>query len=165
MKMNRPAFKIDTENPGSEIAGEAAPRQPCVSSEQRIQPIRRTFSAMRRRFFAALPPRQYIDVILVPDYYNSSGRRDELIWSALWLIRRPAKARVLKGRIDLPRTFRESFNALDPFMGRQRYGATILLAQLTKARPTCGGSLVELLIIGIGRANRIHATVIVAVKT
>ena len=24
MKMNRPAFKIDTENPGSEIAGEAA---------------------------------------------------------------------------------------------------------------------------------------------
>ena len=24
MKMNRPVFKIDTENPGSEIAGEAA---------------------------------------------------------------------------------------------------------------------------------------------
>ena len=62
MKMKRPAFKIDAENPGSEIAGEAAAALAAAafSSEQRIQPIRRIFSAHAKALFdfADSPPRQ-----------------------------------------------------------------------------------------------------------
>lgn len=101
MKMNRPAFKIDTENPGSEIAGEAAAALAAASILFRADDP--TYSqnllahAQALFDFADSHRGSYIDVIpSARDYYNSSGYHDELVWSALWLYKATGKGDYLQ---------------------------------------------------------------------
>lgn len=91
MKMARPAFKIDRQNPGSDLAGESAAALAAASVA-----FRSTDTAYADLLldnaedlfeFADTYRGKYSDSI--PDaaqYYNSwSGYNDELVWAATWL--------------------------------------------------------------------------------
>ena len=91
MNMNRPAFKINAQNPGSDLAGEAAAALAAASiifrptdtayADRLLTHAKQLFS------FADTYRGRYSDAI--PDaaaFYNSwSGYGDELVWSAAWL--------------------------------------------------------------------------------
>jgi len=111
MKMNRPAFKIDTENPGSEIAGEAAAALAAASILFRADDP--TYSqnllahAQALFDFADSHRGSYIDVTpSARDYYNSSGYHDELVWSALWLYKAITYKRQSRSTANISRRLR-----------------------------------------------------------
>ena len=163
--MNRPAFKIDTENPGSEIAGEAAAALAAArfSSEQTIQPTRRTFSPMRRRFSTLPTPTAAATSMLSPALGGIIIRLDiTTSWSGArsGFIRRPAKAITYKRQNRSTANISRRLRCAGPI-----HGTTSAMGQLSfspnrqSASPTCGGwALVELLDNWRSRrANRIHA--------
>jgi endoglucanase len=141
MKMNRPAFKIDTENPGSEIAGEAAAALAAASILFRADDP--TYSqnllahAQALFDFADSHRGSYIDVITsARDYYNSSGYHDELVWSALWLYKATGKGDYLQKAESIYRKhFAKASMRWTHSWDDKRYGATIILAQPTKCEP------------------------------
>jgi endoglucanase len=139
MKMKRPAFKIDAENPGSEIAGEAAAALAAAGILFRAEDLaysENLLSHARALFdFADRHRGNYVDAIPAAwGYYHSSGYHDELVWSALWLYKATGNVEYLRKAESI---YRESFaNASMRWTHSwddKRYGAAILLAQLTKA--------------------------------
>ncbi len=91
MPMARPAYKIDAQHPGSELAGEAAAA--LASTSMVFRETDASYADLLLRHarelyaFADTHRGRYSDSI--PDaqtYYNSwSGYDDELVWGALWL--------------------------------------------------------------------------------
>ena len=137
--MNRPAF--NTENPGSEIAGEAAAALAAASILFRADDP--TYSqnllahAQALFDFADSHRGSYIDVITsARDYYNSSGYHDELVWSALWLYKATGKGDYLQKAESIYRKhFAKASMRWTHSWDDKRYGATIILAQPTKCEP------------------------------
>jgi hypothetical protein len=91
MTMQRPAFKIDAQNPGSDLAGEAAAA--LASASIVFRPTNAAYAdtllthAEQLFNFADTYRGKYSDSI--PDaanFYNSwSGYNDELVWAATWM--------------------------------------------------------------------------------
>ena len=141
MKMNRPAFKIDAENPGSEIAGEAAAALAAASILFRGEDPTYSQNLLGRAQalfdFADSHRGSYIDVITsARDYYNSSGYHDELVWSALWLYKATGKGDYLQKAESIYRKhFAKASMRWTHSWDDKRYGATIILAQPTKCEP------------------------------
>jgi len=90
MTMARPAFKIDAQRPGSDLAGEAAAA--LASASIAFRPTDTAYAdkllthAAQLFNFADTYRGKYSDSI--PDaanFYNSSGYNDELVWAATWL--------------------------------------------------------------------------------
>lgn len=91
MTMNRPAFKIDAQHPGSDLAGESAAA--LASASIAFRPTDAAYAdrllehATQLYNFADTYRGKYSDSI--PDaakFYNSySGYNDELVWGAIWL--------------------------------------------------------------------------------
>ena len=139
MKMNRPTFKIDAENPGSEIAGEAAAALAAAGilfraedpsySENLLSHAKALFQ------FADLYRGNYIDAIPAAwGYYHSSGYHDELVWSALWLYKATGNVEYLRKAESIYREyFANASMRWTHSWDDKRYGAAILLAQLTKS--------------------------------
>ena len=93
MQMARPAFKIDSTHPGSDLAGETAAALAAASMAFRpTDPsYANTLLAHARQLytFADTFRGKYSDAIAdAQGFYNSwSGYNDELVWGAIWLYR------------------------------------------------------------------------------
>ncbi|HEY9669181.1 MAG TPA: glycoside hydrolase family 9 protein [Coleofasciculaceae cyanobacterium] len=141
MTMQRPAFKIDTQRPGSDLAGEAAAA--LASASIIFRPTNAAYAdtllthATQLFNFADTYRGKYSDSI--PDaanFYNSwSGYNDELVWAATWL----HKATKAAGRTDTSYLNKAEsyFQNISVNQGwtqswdDKSYGAAILLAQET----------------------------------
>jgi hypothetical protein len=139
MTMARPAFKIDAQNPGSDLAGEAAAA--LASASIAFRPTDTAYAdkllthAVQLFNFADTYRGKYSDSI--PDaanFYNSwSGYNDELVWAATWL----HKATEATGKTDT--TYLNKAESLYQGINSgwtqnwddKSYGAGILLAQET----------------------------------
>jgi hypothetical protein len=139
MTMERPAYKIDRQNPGSDLAGEAAASLAAASivfrgvdeayADTLLQNAQQLYD------FADQYRGTYTDAI--PDagqFYNSfSGFQDELVWGATWL----HKATEAAGSTDT--TYLNKAESLYQGIGPgwtqswddKSYGSAILLAQET----------------------------------
>ncbi|KAF2367540.1 Glycoside hydrolase family 9 [Trinorchestia longiramus] len=90
MTMDRPAFKVDTDNPGSDVAGESAAALAAASILFSDDP---SFSAdcldAAKDLYDFADQYREIYTVSIPaasGYYDSfSGYGDELAWSAIWL--------------------------------------------------------------------------------
>lgn len=92
MTMNRPAFKITTSNPGSDLAGETAAALAAASILfQDSEPIYASTCLQHAEElydFANQYQGEYADSITdAADSYGSYGLYDELAWAAAWLYR------------------------------------------------------------------------------
>ncbi len=141
MTMARPAFKIDPQRPGSDLAGEAAAA--LASASIAFRPTNAAYADNLLKHagelfnFADTYRGKYSDSI--PDaanFYNSySGYNDELVWAATWL----HKATKAAGRTDTSYLNKaESYfqgisvnNGWTQSWDDKSYGAAILLAQET----------------------------------
>ena len=138
MYMPRPAFKIDAEHPGSDLAGEAAAALAAASilfraddpvyADELLEHARQlyTFADMYRgRYSKAIPDAK--------NFYLSSGYEDELVWAAIWLYNATGEPGYL-----ITAETRYSEWLLGQATDRtqtwddKHYGAAILLARITK---------------------------------
>ncbi len=142
MTMARPAFKLDEDNPGSDLVGEASAALASAAilfkkagqdayAEKCLDHAKRLFT------FADRFRGEYTDSIVdARAYYNSySGYLDELAWSAAWLARATGDRRYLvkaqqfyaEVRDRAAWTWTQSWDD-------KRYGVAVLLAEITKER-------------------------------
>ena len=140
MTMERPAYKIDAQHPGSDLAGESAAALASASIIFRATDVNYAdllLSKAKRLYnFAETYPGKYSDSI--PDaakFYSSSHYEDELAWGAIWL----HKALVAAGQnpgdylhkakkdYKVPGKWTQSWDD-------KSYGTAILLAQETNER-------------------------------
>jgi len=141
MQMPRPAYKIDADHPGSDLAGEASAA--LAAGSMLFRKSDPAYSARcldhARELFAFADRRRGVYSASIEDaraYYNSfSGYQDELAWAAAWL------AKATGERTYLARAETIFHDALAPadWHGTQswddkKYGVAILLAQLTGKR-------------------------------
>lgn len=134
MTLERPADKIDRQNPGSDLAGEAAAALASASIVFRsIDPLyaeRLLDNAIQLFQFANTYQGSYSDAILdAQPYYNSfSGYTDELMWSAIWLYKATGTTSYLTQAESL-------FHGISPTWTHtwddKSYGSAVLLAQET----------------------------------
>ncbi len=126
MTMARPAYKVDQNKPGTEVAGESAAalaaayilfkNEDPADAAKLLQHARSLFD------FADRYRGSYVDAI--PDareFYNSySGYNDELVWAAAWLYRATGEtAYLLKAESLYNQYFANDSLAVDPLVGRQ----------------------------------------------
>ncbi|KAF8009067.1 hypothetical protein BT93_J0147 [Corymbia citriodora subsp. variegata] len=105
MTTPRTAYKLDRENPGSDLAGETAAALAAASLA--FRPYNSSYSnlllahAKQLFSFADRFRGQYDDSIpSVQKFYPSSGYSDELLWGATWLYRATGDQTYLKYAID-----------------------------------------------------------------
>lgn len=138
MTMARPAFKIDAENPGSDLAGESAAALAAASIAFRPTDAayanRLLENAQQLFSFAETYRGIYSDSIpAAATYYKSYDDVDELSWSAIWL----HQAIEAQGESDTAYLHKAMsyFPGIDPMRTQtwddKAYGAAILLAQQT----------------------------------
>jgi len=169
MQMDRPAFKIDAQHPGSDLAGQAAAALAAASLAFRASDPAYADLLLQHAIqlynFADTYRGKYSDSI--PDaagFYNShSGYNDELVWGAVWLYKATGDAAYLAKA--------ESYYQQFGFAGRtgtwtqswddSSYGAMVLLAQATGKQQykTDTERWLDYWTVGInGGANRIAYT-------
>ncbi|MEM8611646.1 MAG: glycoside hydrolase family 9 protein, partial [Cyanobacteria bacterium P01_H01_bin.105] len=136
MTMARPAYSIDPDNPGSDLAAETAAALAAASilfrSTDPSYADRLLDNAKQLYAFADTYRGRYSDSIPeVQDFYNSwSGYTDELAWGAAWLYQatreRPylTQARQHYSSLNLDPDWTQSWD-------EKSYGTSILLAQST----------------------------------
>ncbi len=138
MTMSRPAYRLDTTKPGTEVAGEyaAAMAAAHLLFKNEDPAYAATLLAKARTLFAFADQYRGSYVNSIPDarnYYNSySGFLDELMWSAAWLYRATGEAQYLTKAESL---YSQSFSGdslrwTHSWDGKV-YGSIVLLAQLT----------------------------------
>jgi len=138
MTMARPAFKIDAQKPGSDVAGESAaalaaasmifsPSDPGYASLL-LQNAKQLFE------FADTYRGKYSDS--VPEagqFYNSySGYSDELVWSAIWLYKATGESSYLTKAENYYQSLIGGLGDWTQDWDNKAYGATVLLAETTK---------------------------------
>lgn len=138
MTMARPAFKIDAQHPGSDLAGEAAAALAAASLV--FRPTDPAYAATllthaeQLYSFATTYRGKYSDSITdAASYYNSySGYTDELVWAGVWLHRATGKASYLaEAEAEYGRSFAGQTMTWTHSWDDKRYGAAVLLAQST----------------------------------
>ncbi|MFO0842477.1 MAG: glycoside hydrolase family 9 protein [Gemmataceae bacterium] len=138
MKMDRPAYRLDTTKPGSDAAGEAAATLAAASIA--FRGVDNAYAdlllthAKQLYAFADTYRGKYSDSI--PDarnYYNSySGYNDELVWGAAWLYKATNDPSYLaKAEAVYAANFAGQTMTWTHSWDDKRYGASILLAGLT----------------------------------
>ncbi|BAY82354.1 putative endoglucanase [Calothrix parasitica NIES-267] len=139
MNMSRPAFKVDAQNPGSDLTAESAAALASASiafrSSDEAYADKLLEKAKGLYEFAEQHRGAYSDSISnVRNFYNSwSGYQDELAWGAIWL----HKASLAKGETDRQYLDKaqELYTGLNPAWTHnwddKSYGTAILLAQET----------------------------------
>lgn len=138
MTMARPAFKVDQNKPGTEVAGEAAAalaaahilfkNEDATYAAKLLQHARTLFD------FADRYRGTYTDAIPnARDFYNSySGYNDELVWAATWLYRATGEtAYLLKAESLYNQYFANDSLQWTHSWDGKIYGAIVLLAQVT----------------------------------
>ena len=137
MTMARPAFKIDTTRPGSDLAGEAAAALASASIVFRSTDVayanRLLQNAIQLFTFAETYKGKYSDSITdAAKFYNSNGYNDELGWAATWLY----KATKAAGTTNITYLNKAESYYANQYLGTwtqtwddKSYGAMVLLAQ------------------------------------
>lgn len=138
MTMARPAYKIDSSRPGSDLAGEAAAALASASLVFRstdpayaanllahAEQLYRFADSYRGKYSESIPD--------AANYYNSySGYDDELVWGAAWLFKATGNAAYLaKAESLYAQKFAGQTMTWTHSWDDKRYGAAVLLAQLT----------------------------------
>jgi len=138
MSMPRPAYKIDANRPGTELAGEAAAALASAAilfkagdgpySAELLQHARQLFT------FADEHRGTYTDAI--PDarnFYNSfTGYYDELAWAAAWLYRATGeRAYLAKAESIYAEHLKGTLIAWTQSWDDKRYGTAVLLSEMT----------------------------------
>lgn len=133
MTMARPAFKIDRQNPGSDLAGEAAAALAAASivfrpthqayADRLLQNAEQLFEfadTYRGRYSNSIPQ--------ADTYYRSGGFMDELTWAAAWLHKASGETSYLTKAESyysgISHNWTHNWDLKDQ-------GATVLLAQTT----------------------------------
>jgi len=143
MQMDRPSYKVDASNPGSDLTGETAAALAAISmvfatSDPEYSATLLTH-AKQLYSFADTYRGTYSDTITdAATYYNSwSGYHDELVWGAIWLYRATNDDSYLsKAKIayeDLGFEGQTSYHAYKwgQAWDDKSYGSYILMATLT----------------------------------
>src|SRR5262245_4975714 len=143
MQMARPAFRVTTSCPGSDLAGETAAA--LAAASMAFRPTDPTYAntllthARQLYSFADNFRGKYSDCITdAAGFYNSwSGFNDELVWGAIWLYRATndpaylAKAESYYANLsNEPQTTTKSFKWTHAWDDKS-YGCYVLLANLT----------------------------------
>ena len=134
MTMARPAYKVDAESPGSDVAAETAAAMAAMSIL--LSDSDASFAAELIEHATALYTfadshrGRYSDAILnAVDFYESSGYQDELVWAALWLYRATGDhAWLVKAKAEYPSMPQGSQWTLS--WDDKAYGCYVLLAML-----------------------------------
>ncbi|NEZ58644.1 glycoside hydrolase family 9 protein [Adonisia turfae] len=133
MTMERPAYKVDSNNPGSDLAGETAAALAAASivfkSTNANYADKLLTNAKQLYDFADTYRGKYSDSI--PDaanYYNSwSGYEDELAWGAAWLVKAGESGYLSKAKDSYKGVNKQWTQSWD----NKSYGTAVLLAQET----------------------------------
>ncbi|NJL35834.1 MAG: hypothetical protein HC899_03065 [Leptolyngbyaceae cyanobacterium SM1_4_3] len=133
MSMPRPAYKIDRQNPGSDLAGEAAAALAAASivfrSTDPAYADRLLKNAVQLFEFADTYRAKYSDSILdAREFYESNGFIDELTWSAVWLYKATGNETYLS---KAEKTYQGIGPDWTHDWNTKSYGAAVLLAQET----------------------------------
>ena len=133
MTMDRPAFKIDAANPGSDLAGESAAALAAASMLFRgsdpAYADRLLDNAKQLYAFADEHRGKYSDAIPnASSFYNSwSGYQDELAWGATWLY----KATGDQAYLDKAQAAYQGLSRYTQTWDDKSYGTAVMLAQET----------------------------------
>ncbi len=144
MRMARPSYKVDAQNPGSDLAGETAAALAAISMV--FADDDPTYAAQLRQHaeqlyaFADQYRGKYSDAITdAQAFYNSwSGYQDELVWGAIWLYRATGDSTYLdKAKSEYAFLNTENQSTLKSYKWGQAwddksYGSYVLLAALTE---------------------------------
>jgi endoglucanase len=145
MQMARPAYRVTTACPGSDLAGETAAALAAASIA--FRPTDATYAntllthARQLYSFADTYRGKYSDCITdAAGYYNSwSGYQDELVWGAIWLYRATNEQAFLdKAQSYYANLSNQQQTAIKSYKWTiawddKSYGAYVLLAKLTGA--------------------------------
>ncbi|XP_065337461.1 endoglucanase E-4-like [Cloeon dipterum] len=137
INFHRPAYSVTPNNPGSELAAEAAAALAASSILLGEDPARKN-SHMRHAkelySFATNYRGDYSKAVpLVAEFYRSwSGDEDELVWASLWLYRATGDRTYLDNATRMYHNFRLSTKQVSEFSWDDKtLGARILLALFT----------------------------------
>ena len=143
MRMERPSFKIDAANPGSDLAGETAAALAAASmvfaDSDAAYSATLLAHAKELYTFADTYRGKYSDAITdATAYYNSwSGYQDEIVWGAAWLYRATNDAAYLsKAESEYALLGNEGQSDVKAYKwglawDDKSYGCYILMAQMT----------------------------------
>jgi endoglucanase len=145
MQMARPAFRITTTCPGSDLAGETAAAMAAASMA--FRPTNPTYAntllshARQLYSFADTYRGKYSDCITdASGFYNSwSGYNDELVWGALWMYRATNETAFLdKAQAYYANLSNQQQSTIKSYKWThawddKSYGSYVLLAKLTGA--------------------------------
>ena len=145
MQMTRPAYRVTTTCPGSDLAGETAAAMAAASIA--FRPTNATYAntllthARQLYAFADTYRGKYSDCITdAAGYYNSwSGFNDELVWGAIWLYRATNEAAFLdKAQSYYANLSNQQQTTIKSYKWThawddKSYGSYVLLAKLTGA--------------------------------
>ena len=137
MTMTRPSFKIDAQNPGSDLAGEAAAALAAASII--FRPTDSAYAdllvhnAEQLFAFADTYRGKYSDSITdAAGYYNSwSGYNDELVWAATWLYKATDDNAYLNKAQSYYQSLIGGLGGGTHSWDNKTYGTAVLLAQET----------------------------------
>ncbi|KAL0918412.1 hypothetical protein M5K25_010419 [Dendrobium thyrsiflorum] len=136
MTTPRTAFKVDTENPGSDVAAETAAALAAASIA--FRPYNSSYSQLlllhaKQLFtFADTFRGKYDDSIpVVREFYRSSGYDDELLWAAAWLFEATDDQEYLKYVVENSGSLGGTEWTVKEFSWDNKYaGLQILLAKV-----------------------------------
>ncbi|KAI3728550.1 hypothetical protein L6452_17187 [Arctium lappa] len=136
MTTPRTAYKLDTEHPGSDLAGETAAAMAAASLA--FRPYNSSYSdlllvhAKQLFWFADRFRGLFTDSIpCAKEFYTSSGYSDELLWAATWLYRATKDESYLKYVVDNAATMGGTGWAVKEFSWDNKYaGVQILLSKV-----------------------------------
>ena len=144
MPLERPAYKIDENCPGSDLAGSTAAALAAsamvFSEHDPVYAEKLLVHATQLYDFADKYRGKYSDCIVDAQlYYDSeSGYQDELAWGALWLHKATGNpAYLAKARIEYEKLSANSGKGFVPYTWThtwddKSYGAYVLMAQITR---------------------------------
>ncbi|KAK9721332.1 Glycosyl hydrolase family 9 [Popillia japonica] len=136
MNMSRPAYKIDEEHPGSNLAGQVAAA--FAASSIIFKNINQTYSqellkhAIELFNFANQYRGLYQETIPgAKSFYEDIGYGEELTWSAIWLYKATNEGKYLKMAKSFYETYRLGARPNEFYFNEIAAGIQLLLAEIT----------------------------------
>ncbi|XP_046979355.1 endoglucanase E-4-like [Schistocerca americana] len=139
LNMSRPAFKIDAQHPGSDLAGETAAALAAASLVFRGDKPEYADLCLRHArelyHFANQHRGLYHESIRGAEpYYESTDYGDELTWAAAWLYKATNESQFLDEAEHHYMKFRLKERPNEFFYNKKVAGVQVLMAQLTKQK-------------------------------
>lgn len=136
LNMTRPAYKIDPEHPGSDLAGETAAALAAVAVVTRASDPEyadKCLEHARQLYAFANKHRGFYHEAIKggAQYYESADYGDELCWAAAWLYRATGERHYLDEAEGHYSQFLLRYRPVEFFYNRKVAGVQVLLAQLT----------------------------------